>query len=263
MIAGRVAAGVLAGALLAQSARVGDSVVAASAAGPIDFAAVPRTIGRLPSLIFEKQLYGLFLFGPHGETRVWAVLDQSGQGESIYDVLHLDVNANGDLTEPGERFDAAAISVGEQVKYEFKIGRFVQPGTPADGPRIHADFTLSWSLSGIYYKMKWNGGPVTMGCYGPDSESCGRFSSDPKTAPMIVPGHELPFQFETWLSSTLKRSGGCWFKVFVGNRGSVTGAFSAVDDKFLKPDEYVIATLIYKDASGKEKSVRYELRERC
>ena len=235
----------------------------ASAAGPIDFAAVPRTIGRLPSLNSEKPLHGLFLFGPRGETRVWAVLDQSEPRAARYDVLYLDVNANGDLTEAGERFDSAAISSGEQARCEFKIGRFVQPGTPADAPRVHTDFSLSWSPNGVSYRMKWNGGPMTMGCYGPDSESYGRFSPDPKTAPMIVPGHDLPFQFETWLSSTLPRSDGFSFKVFVGNRGSVTGAFSTVDDKFLRPDEYVIATLIYKDRSGKEKNVRYELRERC
>jgi hypothetical protein len=43
----------------------------------------------------------------------------------------------------------------------------------------------------------------------------------------------------------------------------VKGAFTAVDDKFLEPDEFVIATLLYKDRAGRMKNVRYELRERC
>ncbi len=234
-----------------------------ASAAPIDFASVPRTIGTLPKLVAEKPLYGLFVFGAKGETRVWAVLDKSNAAESAYDVLHLDVNANGDLTEGGERFEAETEERGAQVAKKFSVGRFVQPGTPADAPRVHTDFSLTWSPSGVFYKMKWNGGPVTMGCYGPDGDSNGRFGEDPKSAPIVVPGHDLPFQFETWLSRKLARSGGCWFKVFVGNRGSVTGAFSCVDDKFLMPDEHVIATLIYKDRTGKERSVRYELRERC
>jgi hypothetical protein len=154
----------------------------------------------------------------------------------------------------------------------FTIGRFVQPGpigqagrpaTGNDAPRVHTDFSITWTPTRVSWRMNWNGGPVTMGCYGPDAESYGNFTADPKTAPILVPGHDLPFQFETWLSHDLARGTDNMFKVFVGNRGSVKGAFSTVDDKFLKPDEFVIATLYYKDQTGKERNVRYELRERC
>jgi hypothetical protein len=250
--------------LLATSATVSFSspppLTQAAPSGPIDFATVPRTIGKLPDFQAEKPLYGLFLFGAKGETRVWAVLDKSRADAPAYDVLHLDVNANGDLTDAGERFTRKGTVGAESV---FTIGRFVQPGTPAEAPRVHTDFSITWTSSRVSYRMNWNGGPVTMGCYGPDGESYGNFTADPKTAPILVPGHDLPFQFETWMSGDLARGRENSFKVFVGNRGSVKGAFTTVDDKFLKPDEFVIATLIYKDQTGKEKNVRYELRERC
>ena len=231
--------------------------------GPIDFSAVPRTIGKLPECKTDHPLYGLFLFGPKGETRVWAVLDKSRPDAPAFDVLHLDVNANGDLTDEGERFTGKVTGVGEQLQTTFTIGRFVQPGTPPEAPRVHTDFSIEWTATRISYRMHWNGGPITMGCYGPDASSYGSFTTDPKTAPILVPGHDLPFQFETWLSGDLARGPFNMFKVFVGNRGSTTGAFSCVDDKFLKPDEFVVATLIYKDLTGKEQSKRYELRERC
>ena len=43
----------------------------------------------------------------------------------------------------------------------------------------------------------------------------------------------------------------------------MSGAFSCVDYHFLKPDEYVIALLVYKDRIGAKHRARYELRERC
>ena len=232
-------------------------------AGPIDFAGVPRTIGGLPELAGPQPLYGLFLFGRSGETRVWAVLDSTDAKARAYDVLHLDLNADGDLTGEGERFAGKVESARGETSCRFTIGRFVQPGTPAEAPRVHTDFSVTWTPDRVGYRMNWDGGAVTMGAYGPDGETYGTFSARPETAPIFVPGHDHPFQFETWLSRSLRRGRDNEFRVFVGNRGSVTGAFTCVDDRFLRPDEYVIATLLYKDRTSRERSVRYELRERC
>jgi hypothetical protein len=43
----------------------------------------------------SEPRYALVVFGPKAQTRVWMVLDGP--------VLYVDLNANGDLTEPGER----------------------------------------------------------------------------------------------------------------------------------------------------------------
>jgi hypothetical protein len=79
----------LAALLLATSASVSFSAppppAQAAPSGPIDFAAVPRTIGKLPDFHAAKPLYGLFLFGAKGETRVWAVLDKTRADAPAYD----------------------------------------------------------------------------------------------------------------------------------------------------------------------------------
>jgi len=218
-------------------------------AKPIDFAKVDRTIKKLPELKSEKPLYGLFLFGVEGETRVWAVLDAKGTGP--YDLLYLDRNADGDLTAADERFP------GEGGK--FSIGEFEEPGTDV----VHTDFTITWTKESIRYQMRWAGGPVTMGCYGPTRETYVNFGPAPKEAPIFVPGTERPFEFEHWMSGTLKRGETTDFKVFIGNKGDRTGAFTCVDDKFLPAGERVLVQLVCRDAAGKEQRLTAELAERC
>jgi len=216
---------------------------------PIDFKKVDRTIKKLPELRSQKPLYGLFLFGIDGETRVWAVLDATGP--DAYDILYLDRNADGDLTGKDERF------TGEGGV--FKIGKFREPGTDV----VHTDFTITWRKESVFYEMRWAGGPVTMGCYGPSRDTYASFGASPKEAPILVPGTERPFQFEHWMSGTLKRGEENDFKVFMGNRGDRKGAFSCVDDKFLPAGEKVLAQLVCKDAAGKEQRLTWELKERC
>ena len=219
-------------------------------AKPIDFAKVDRTIKKLPELKSQKPLYGLFLFGVEGETRVWAVLDMSGSASGVYDILHLDRNADGDLTGKDERF------TGKDGK--FAIGDFKEPGTDV----VHKDFTIT-STDSIRYEMKWAGGPRTMGCYGPSRETYVNFAPSPKEAPIFVPGTERPFEFEHWMSGTLKRGEATDFKVFMGNRGDRSGAFTCVDDKFLPAGARVLVQLVCRDSTDKERRLTAELAERC
>lgn len=65
------------------------------------------------------------------------------------------------------------------------------------------------------------------------------------------------------MSGTLKRGEENDFKVFIGNRGDRTGAFTCVDDKFLAAGERVLVQLVCKDAAGKERRLTAELAERC
>jgi hypothetical protein len=61
---------------------------------PIDLSKIDRTI-KEPAYHSRPQ-YCLLLFGREAQTRIWLVLDG--------DILYVDKNANGDLTEPGKRF---------------------------------------------------------------------------------------------------------------------------------------------------------------
>jgi RNA polymerase sigma factor (sigma-70 family) len=65
----------------------------------VDLTKIDRTITKEPKYV-SKPYYALLAFGPAAEKRVWLVLDG--------DVLYLDRNGNGDLTEEGERILAFA-----------------------------------------------------------------------------------------------------------------------------------------------------------
>jgi hypothetical protein len=223
-------------------------------AKPIDFKKVDRTIRKLPDLKSAKPLYGLFLFGVDGRTRVWAVLDKSAKDKTEYDILYLDRNADGDLTGKDERFESRSAEMRT-----FVIGDFKEPGTDV----IHTDFEIGWIAGSFSYRMKWAGGPKTMGPQGRTGDEFARLAPSPKEAPIFVPGTDRPFEFEQWRSGTLKRGQVNDFKVFIGNRGDRTGAFSCVDETFLPEGESVLVQLVCKDATGKERKLTAELKDRA
>ncbi|MEK7675714.1 MAG: hypothetical protein AAB676_07775 [Verrucomicrobiota bacterium] len=227
----------------------------------IDFSKARPGIAKQPSLVASQPLYGAFLFGTNGGRFVWAILDKSKKASLDYDVLYLDLNADGDLTQPDERFvtQPVAPKKGEPPRCVFEIGRLKDPGTG----RAHTDFRITWTTNRVSYRMKWQGDKMMMGGYASDPDSYGNFSSSSQTAPIFVPDYDRPLQFQHWMSGSLKPGVDNDFKVFLGNQGNGLGTFSAVDDKFLPPDDYVIATLVYKNKSGAQHESRFELKRRC
>jgi hypothetical protein len=102
-----------------------------------------------------------------------------------------------------------------------------------------------------------------MGGYGPTRETYQDFAASPAKAPVFVPGYDRPFEFEHWMSGTFQRGQVTDFKVFVGNRGDRTGAFSCVDQKFLPAGAHLLATLLYRDVEGKRRRHQARLTGRC
>jgi hypothetical protein len=229
----------------------------AKAGEAVKLSEAKRDAPRLPNLGTTRPLYGLFLFGDKGEERVWAVLDQSRSQSSVYDVLLLDLNGDGDLTQAGERFVAG--STTDEASCKFEIGRFKE----LHNGRTHTEFSITWRPKRVSYRMLWAGEKTTMGGYGTDPESYGNFSTSAETAPLLVPGPDRPLQFQHWMSATLRRDRDNEFKVFIGNMGLGPGTFSCVDDKFLPPDDYVVGTLLYEDKSGVRQSLRFDMKRRC
>jgi len=66
----------------------------------VDYDKIERRLVKEPAYRTKAPKYALLLFGPEARLRVWLVMD----GE----VLYVDRNGNGDLTERGERFDKEA-----------------------------------------------------------------------------------------------------------------------------------------------------------
>ncbi len=96
-----------------------------------DLTTIERKIAKLPELKSPQPLYCLLVFGPDAKTRVWLVRDG--------DVLYADRNANGDLTEPGERIEAdAKVSEPDEGVLVFHVGDIV------DGPMVHKALGVTW-----------------------------------------------------------------------------------------------------------------------
>jgi hypothetical protein len=89
--------------------------VGAAPAWAVDLTRIDRTIAKEPAY-GAKPKYCLLVFGPEAKTQVWLVLDG--------DVLYVDRNGNGDLTEEGERL----IAVQDQGQFSQEGWRIWQVG---------------------------------------------------------------------------------------------------------------------------------------
>src|SRR5262245_43295150 len=96
-----------------------------------DLTKVSRAPRKEPVYISKRPLYGVAAFGPKADKAVWLVLDKTRPDGANYDVLHIDLNGDGDLTGPGERLTA-----GPDGK--FKLTDFTDPATGV----THPAFTL-------------------------------------------------------------------------------------------------------------------------
>jgi hypothetical protein len=71
-----------------------------------DLAGIDRTIKKEPVYLSKSPKYGLLVFGPKAETRIWIVLDLAAEpsepGESK-NFLYVDRNGDGDLTGADEK----------------------------------------------------------------------------------------------------------------------------------------------------------------
>jgi hypothetical protein len=101
---------------------------ATAPAAAADLAAVDRSLKKEPAYQ-GKPKYCLLVFGPEARTRVWLVQD----GE----VLYVDRNGNGDLTEKGKRVER---------KQGDKNFRVFEAGDLADGPLTHTGLTVTQVL---------------------------------------------------------------------------------------------------------------------
>jgi len=89
------------------------------------------TIGKEPAYQTKAPKYGLLVFGPEGKDRVWLVLDG--------DVLYVDRNGNGDLTEAGEKV-ATAKKPGRNVEEDgcgFDVGGLTVGGRSHKGLSVY------------------------------------------------------------------------------------------------------------------------------
>jgi hypothetical protein len=220
-----------------------------------DLTAVPREIAREPEYHSDTPLYGIYVFGPRASTVVWAVLDRSSEDATVPDLLYFDLNANGDLTEDGERFESEDGS--------FEIGAFRDPATGEQ----HTELELHWKEgkqgAWVFFKMRWRGQARVQGGYAVRPEPYTRFAASPGEAPVLWPGADPPLQFQPWVLPELGAGEDRQVKVFLGHRGHGPNTFCGFANTFLPEDVPVLASLRYTTREGQEREARYELQDRC
>jgi hypothetical protein len=122
---------------------VGSTALSAWAA---DLTKIDRTIAKEPSYQGTPK-YCLLVFGPEAKTRVWLVLD----GE----VLYVDRNGNGDLTEAGEmlkqqraypqqEFPTVFLSLPGEERRQLRVSvhHYRLEGEAQEGPHPGIDITI-------------------------------------------------------------------------------------------------------------------------
>jgi hypothetical protein len=120
--------------------------VSSAPAAAVDLTKIDRTIAKEPAYK-SKPKYCLLVFGPKAESRVWLVLD----GE----VLYVDRNGNGDLTETGkmlkqqraypqQEFPTVFLSLPGQERRQLRVSvhHYRLEGEAQEGPHPGIDITI-------------------------------------------------------------------------------------------------------------------------
>src|SRR5262245_30162759 len=138
---------------------------AADMADTVNLAKLDRSMVREPKYSTASQEYCLVVLGPNAETRVWLVRDG--------DVLYVDRNGNGDLTEPGEAVRKAA------EQYWFPAGDI----TSRDGKTTYKGLSVNHYSDGYRSNVDVpDKGRQMVGLGGVQKP---RFASRAKDAPII------------------------------------------------------------------------------
>ncbi len=244
------------GALRLGIALIALAMLTSTSAFGNDLEKVKRTIGKQP--IYDgKPLYALGIFGAKAETRMWMVLDQSNGAQGKYDVLFIDLNGDGDLTDDKERW------VTKNGSNRFTRPTLIDPNT---GEK-HREFSLrimEGSRPQHMFSLKWQGKHKIGGGYPVDpGKGYMRFAESVEEAPIIWFNGDGPFRFQAWYETSLAIGGDSDLKLFLGLEGVGHSAFCAFQEHVLPSNESVIATLVYTDKSGSQKEVTSNLDLRC
>ena len=170
----------------------------AAPATAADLTKIDRTLKAEPGYRSAPK-YGLIIFGPKAETRVWLVLDlgEPWENDPEKNVLYVDRNGDGDLTDPGERVACtlrkhemfASFSPKPAVSYspEFDVGDIQD----RDGKTRHTNLTVRVSS----YIQRYRPVSLSVKVNGRNDHFAGgpllEFADRPQDAPVVHFGGPL------------------------------------------------------------------------
>jgi hypothetical protein len=241
--------------------------VAAAGDQATDLTKIDRTIAKEPAYK-SKPKYCLLAFGPETKMRVWLVLDG--------DVLYVDRNGNGDLTQEGERIVAArktwVVGVNGRV---WTVGDVAAPG----GKVIYKGLTVSDVSESADSKFYSRGLGITVNVPIGSTralQSAGsavrpaagynlRFADRPQDAPVIHFGGPLRIMVKhpERFTAGIKAGQTYELEARVGTPGLDKDTAAIIDDTDLglsvDPDNGTVAELEFADRKGRQQRQRLKL----
>jgi hypothetical protein len=184
----------------------------------IDYSKIERKIVKEPKYVGKPQ-YALFLLDEAGDFRVWAVLDRFEAEMRLPNVLYLDLNGNGDLTEKGERFVSSrdGDSIEEQDP-PSRWGRSV-PGKDLKHGMSRSGAFMRGSTVSPYFRIKWAGREPMYGGFALSGYNNVRWGTTVAEAPIFHPNPYGPLSFALWGEPVLQLGQESNVNLFAGNPG--------------------------------------------
>jgi hypothetical protein len=210
-----------------------------------DLAKIDRNIANEPVYQTKSPKYCLLVFGPEARTRVWLVLD----GE----VLYVDRNGNGDLTEKGEQHRGVKDAKG----IRWHIGEILE----SDGKTRHTDLRVWLRSDSFRLDMR-----TADGIHQHVGEEMGRlrFADRAQDAPIVHLAGPLTFLLPRNREKALAFIPGeeAHFIALVGTPGLGNGAatYSHHQD-FMKPG--VLKMVVEAEFPGQARGVTLRARNVC
>ena len=232
--------------------------LSASVLSAADLTNIERTIGKEPEYESKSPRYVLLVLGPEAQTRIWIVRD----GRTLY----VDANANGDLTDPGER---------------------LQPGKAKTDPAPFGTVAIKSDELGGEYTLKvtgwgWfefdrgesDGLNLSLSLTGPDKRRYGAWGDErgdlaggaaPHDAPVIHMLGPLQMGFEIQQPLQPQEKGVYELNAAVGTPGLGAGSFSWLLYNVIPEEAHPVAVLEFpsKDPTAPPVRVETTLDHRC
>jgi hypothetical protein len=241
-------------------------MVAQQPAPDPDLTRIERTITKEPEYVAEPR-YALLVLDAESPFRCWMVFDKTTPDSRCYDVLYLDRDGDGDLTDADERMVSKYDESGEAagVAQSFRIAELRSP----DGKQVHRDFLFSTSpkegRTGFWFRFRLDGKHEFSGGYYPTGVSTTTWAATATAAPIFRPSASGPFRFALWQDDTTLRIGEATrINVLVGTAGVGDGSLLVVDENFLdlEADE-LTCTVVAEDATGQPIETHSRIRGHC
>ena len=260
----------------------GDLSTADTALPPLSsdvLSGVDRTLTKEPTYRSSPR-YCLLVFGPEAKTRVWLVQDG--------DILYVDRNGNGDLTDPAKKVLAEGRDGVDDGTYAFKIGAI------QDGAHVHKELNLyiakigyladsddsvaaflAKNPNGRGYRLDaevemagWKGnkpgGRLRHDTFYADTNGVLQFAERPGDAPVIHFGG--PWQIRLYGRHQLTIGRDTDVYLGVGTPGLGPGTMTYIEyDGVIPENVYPTLDITYASSgsNGPRRTARYELKGRC